>query len=260
MNNQLIKFSVQGGVAEVVLNSPDNLNAMTSVMADEFFAAIESVKVDKSIRLLVVTGEGKAFSAGGNLKMLEDKITMPRKENETYMLDFYRKFLSVYEVEVPVIAAINGHAIGAGLCMSLACDYRFCSNIAKLGVNFAHLGLHPGMGATYFLQRVVGEAQAARLLMSGEIIRADEALRIGLVGEVVENESFLARKRELIDLFLQAGPSTARSTKASLRAAYSSSLSDALIRESIEQGISYASSEFAEGISAAIAKRPAKFV
>ena len=134
-----------------------------------FSPASKSSKQDARLRVVVVRGAGKAFSAGGDLEMLEKKTELSKEENHRRMLTFYNQFLSIRELNVPVIAALNGHAVGAGLCFSLACDVRIAKDGAKLGLNFVRLALHPGMGVTYYLPRILGIDLASELLLAEEL-------------------------------------------------------------------------------------------
>ena len=247
------------GVTVLRLNDPEKRNAMSEDMAEEFLGHIEIMKEDRKLRVVVLTGEGKAFSGGGNLDMLFEKTKKSSEENKELMEKFYKQFLSIRELQVPVIAAINGHAIGAGLCVTLACDIRVAAKEAKLGLNFVRLGLHPGMGATYFLAKIVGRARAAELLYTGKIITADEAAELGLVNHVVEGDSFDALVEDLTKQIATAGPQSVRELKASLEINSTASLPEALTREAQCQALDYAGQEFLEGITAAKEKRMPEF-
>lgn len=118
---------------------------------------------------MVLTGEGRAFSAGGDLAWLRERASSDPRDNVDTMLAFYDRFLCLRSLPVPIIAAINGPAVGAGLCLTLACDLRVAARSAKLGFTFVHLGLHPGMGCTHFLPKIAGPQTAARLLLSGAL-------------------------------------------------------------------------------------------
>lgn len=243
------------GVGTITLNDPENLNAMGEEMAEEFSALIKKLEKDsKQIKVLVLTGAGRAFSAGGNLNMLEDKTKLSPEENRQRMLKFYGDFLGILKVPVPIIAAINGAAVGAGLCLASACDIRICVDSAKLGFTFTKLGLHPGMGATYFLPRLLGDAAAREMMLTGRIIQSDEALRIGLVSKVVVPDNLKQATSDLVQEILQCGPHSISLLLDSLRAP-SLSLEEALQREAITQSYCYAHPEFKEGVRAAIEKR-----
>lgn len=189
------------GVAVLTLDNPDKRNAMTAELTDEFPRAIKEVREDADVRALVLTNSGGVFCAGGDLRTLETQLDWTPEQNRRFMRDFYRAYLSVLHVDVPTIAALNGHAIGAGLAMTLGCDLRFASAQARFGVTFLNLGLHPGMGTTHLLPRAVGYAHAADLILTCRMVDADEALRIGLVSRVLPAdqlaETALATAREI---------------------------------------------------------------
>ena len=255
----LLKLEIHRHRATLTLNDPETRNAMSEAMGEQFVQVIREIQADKSIRVLVLTGAGKAFSGGGHLEMLEAKTRISQDENEALMKGFYANFLSLTDVGVPVLAAINGHAVGAGLCLAMACDIRIASTEAKLGLNFVNLGLHPGMGATFSLPRLVGPAKAAELLYTGAIISAEEGQRIGLVNRAVPPESFLQVVDEMAGQIAAAGPQAVRELKASLRMLSSSNLEECLAREAKCQGADYVGTEFAEGIKAAREKRKPQF-
>lgn len=248
------------GVVVLELNDPDSRNAMSDAMADEFLSRTVSLAQDASLRAVILTGIGSAFSGGGHLDMLFEKTKLDRDENRDLMESFYTRFLSIRSIPVPVIAAINGHAVGAGLCLALGCDIRIAVTEAKLGMNFVLLGLHPGMGATYFLPRLVGVARANELLFAGKIISATEAEKIGLVNHVVAADKLWPTVTELAESIASAGPIAIRQLKASLVHSEGSNLAECLKREADCQAENYAGAEFMEGISAARDKRKAKFV
>lgn len=261
MSAALVERSeLEPGVIQLVLNDPEVRNAMGDEMSEEFHAAINELRLDSSLRVLVLRGAGKAFSAGGNLDMLLAKTKLPPRENRKRMETFYYNFLSLLDLEVPVIAAMNGHAVGAGLCIAMACDIRIAKQGSKLGANFVRLGLHPGMAATYFLPRLVGRAKAAELLYTGRIISADEAHAIGLVNSVVSEDEFDDSVLSLAKEIATSGPEAVRELKLSLRTSERETLREALQREADCQGRNYAGKEFLEGITAAKEKRPAKFL
>jgi enoyl-CoA hydratase len=246
-------------VAKITLNDPDNLNAMGEEMAAEFVALTARLGAEKvKPRALIMTGAGRAFSAGGNLDMLERKTQLAGEENRQLRLKFYHSFLGILKLGVPMIAAINGHAIGAGLCIACACDIRLAARGAKLGVTFTKLGLHPGMGGTYFLPRLVGAAMASELILTGRVIEAEEAQRIGLVSRVTGTEDILSQADALAQEIAACGPESVRQVLESLRVP-ASGLQQALEREALCQSINYASAEFKEGVRAGKEKRKPEF-
>ncbi len=247
------------GVGTITLNDPDNLNAMGEDMAREFTALVERLRPDSSsLSCIILTGAGRAFSAGGDLEMLDRKRGLEGEKNRQLMLSFYGSFLGILKLNVPLIAAINGHAIGAGLCVASACDIRIAAEKAKLGFTFTRLGLHPGMGATYFLPRLLGVGTAMELLLTGRIVEAPEAARIGLISKVVSQESVIKEAQAIAAEIGECGPESVRQVLESVRAG-AASLSHALEREALCQSINYKSAEFAEGVRAAIEKRKPQF-
>src|SRR4051794_24312842 len=148
------------GVALLTLDNPDQRNAMSPAMTGSWVAAIEELRADPTVRAVVVTGEGRAFCSGGDTSWIAGDPDASVDDLRTRMLPFYRAWLSVRSLEVPPIAAVNGAAVGAGLCLALACDMRYAASSARLGAPFVRLGMHPGMAATWLLPEVVGPAAA----------------------------------------------------------------------------------------------------
>jgi enoyl-CoA hydratase/carnithine racemase len=246
--------------AIITLDDQAQLNAMSEKMADDFTATVDSIrpKAD-SLRAIILTGAGKAFSAGGDLQMLLGKTKLSAEENRQRMLKFYNSFLCILELQVPVIAAINGAAIGAGLCVACAADIRIASNNAKFGFTFTKLGLHPGMGATFFVPKVTSPSVASQLLLTGRIIDANEAFRVGLISEVTEPNTLIDSANKIVEELTNTGKESVRQLLLGLRDA-PKTLAEALTRESNNQAINYAGSEFLEGVTATIEKRKAKFI
>ena len=246
-------------LGKITLNDPESLNAMSEGMANEFRGVVQRIKSSPNrLRAIIITGAGRAFSAGGDLAMLKHKTTLSKKENEERMLWFYDSFLSLLDLEIPLIAAINGHAIGAGLCVASACDIRVVASGAKLGFTFVKLGLHPGMGATFVLPQVLGAAAARELLLTGRIIDADEGARLGLVSKVVPADSLLQEAIGIAEEISGNGPECIRQLLVSLRTPILN-LRDALAREALCQSENYAGAEFLEGVEATMAKRKPSF-
>ncbi len=246
------------GIATLTLNDEANLNAMSDEMAQEFAATITSLRGNKSLRAIILTGAGKAFSAGGHLSMLEAKRAKTPEENRTGMLAFYNSFLCMRDLNIPLIAAINGAAVGAGLCVACACDFRVASETTKLGFTFLKLGLHPGMGATYFVPRIVGPSMATELLVTGRVISADEAARIGIVSRVCKVTEVLQEAHSIASEILTCGPDATSQLLQTMRGD-PTELTRALAREALCQSVNYASEEFAEGVASVKDKRSPNF-
>ena len=246
------------GIATLTLNDPDRRNAMGQEMAKAFKSAITEIADDRQLRSLIVTGRGKAFAAGGDLQMLKAKSEFDFETNRQLMLDFYNSFLCLQKLKVPTIAAVNGHAIGAGLCVAMACDFRVFSNLAKLGFTFTKLALHPGMGATLFLPRITGIAVATDLLVSGRLFSADEAMQLGLVRQVVEPDEVITTALNIAQSINSTGPEAIADLLQTLRPS-PDELQMAIEREATQQAHGYAREEFLEGVNATIEKRPPQY-
>src|SRR3954453_20692952 len=179
------------GVVILTLALPDRRNAMTAELTSAWGETIASLRHDRTVRAVVVTGEGTAFCAGGDLSWIGESPDLTVDSIRDRMLPFYRAWLSIRDLEAPSIAAVNGHAVGAGLCLALACDLRYVARGAKLSPPFTQLGMHAGMAATWLLPEAVGLPVARELLFTGRALDADEALRLGLVSGVSEPDTLL---------------------------------------------------------------------
>jgi enoyl-CoA hydratase len=246
------------GVALLVLDQPDLRNAMSDEMTASWVAAVDHLADDPSVRAVVVTGAGKAFCSGGNLAWLASEPDATVDQLRSRMLPFYRAWLSIRRLEVPTIAAINGAAVGAGLCMALACDIRYAARGARMGVPFTRLGIHPGMAGTFLLPDVVGPAAARDLFLTGRMVDADEALGLGLVSRVVERETFLDDVLATASGIVAAAPIATRLTKRALQRGHAS-IETALEWEGLAQPTTLATEDLLEGIAAAQEKRAPVF-
>jgi len=250
------------GVATLTIDDPQRRNAMTAAMGAELSDRCQELAADGELRAVVLTGTPPAFSAGGDLDMLEELARRTRQEAfdaTTTMRSFYDRFLRVAELPVPVIAAINGHAVGAGLCVALAADLRIVAEDAKVGLNFSRLGLHPGMGATWFLPRVLGAERAAAWLYSGALYDGRSAAAQGLALEAVATDEVLPRARSLAREIAGASPVVVRQLKRSLRLSPQLALDASLEQEAAAQAISYGSEDLKEGLAAARDRRTPEF-
>ena len=257
MSYQNIVLSVEDGIGDICLNRPEVRDAMSADMGDEIARAVAELNAHDGLRAVIVRGAGKSFSSGGDLAMLKARSQRPGEENRRGMRAFYLKFLSIRQLHVPSIAAMHGHAIGAGLCFALGCDMRVAATGTKMGVTFVKVGLHPGMGATFLLPRIVGQARAAELLLTGRVIGAEEAERIGLVSAVTDDP--VERARQIAGDIAAAAPVAVSQVKATLRDVGYRSLSEALDREAACQAIDYATADLVEACDAFGEKRKPAF-
>ena len=247
------------GVAVLTLDNPDQRNAMSDEMTASWVAAVDELAADRSVRAVVVTGAGSAFCSGGNTSWIASEPDATVDELRERMLPFYRAWLSIRRLEVPTIAAINGPAIGAGLCLALACDLRYAASGARMGVPFVKLGMHPGMAATYLLPEAVGSAHARDLLLTGRLVEADEALRLGLVSRVLEPGSFHEEVLDVAAGVATTAPIPSRLTKLALADGGHADFESGLQWEAMAQPLTLATEDLQEGIRAAREKRPARF-
>ncbi len=255
-----ISFTVDGGIARITLERPDELNAMSASMGEEIRAAVALVNADESARVCIVSGRGRAFSSGANLKTLGKEAGLA--DQDAVGLGggaaFYRLFLSIRDLRVPSIAAMNGHAIGAGFCFALGADLRVAKSGSKFGMTFVKLGIHPGMAATWNLPRLIGPSRAADLLYTGRTISAEEAFQMGIVNRVA-GEDFDQVVDELAGQIAASGPLAVRSLKDTLRGSFERSIGEAIEMEAERQEATFKSSDAAEGMSAILAKRKPEF-
>jgi len=229
-----ILTDVAAGIATLTLNRPEKLNAYTTEMGDEVTAALRAWRDDAAVRAVIITGAGRGFCAGVDLEHLrahqagQNASAGPRLGEE----DFLKKLpLEMAEYPKPLIAAVNGVAIGVGVTMILPCDIRIAAETAKLGLAFVKLGILPGLGSTHLLPRIVGRAKALELVMSARTLGATEAAECGLVNKVVPAEKLMAEARELAAL-IAANPSAAvAAAKAAIHYGHAHSMADAMKNE-----------------------------
>ncbi len=266
MSEPLLLSERDGDVAVLTFNDPEHRNAMTQAMGEVFAAEVVRLSGDPGLRAVVLTGSGRAFSAGGDLGMIEDRARegaahpgIARRSIRDSMRAFYKLFLSVRDLPCPSIAAIHGAAIGAGFCVALACDIRIVSTRAKLGLNFTRLGLHPGMGATWTLPRLIGPERAAELLYTGRVFEGAEAARMGLASRALETEQVLPAALELAREIASSAPLAVRGVKRALARTLDATLEDQLSFESDEQAGCFESRDVHEGLAAVRERRDARF-
>lgn len=252
---KVTRDTLNKGVAIVTLNSPKNLNAMTAAMGDEFKLALSELSQDNTVRCMILNGEGKAFSAGGDLAFLKERLTTSPATNAEIMKSFYKRFLSIRHVPFPTIASINGHAVGAAACVAMACDIRMMADRAKFGLNFVRIGLTPGMGGSHILGKMTNQQVAARMILTGDLISAEEAVRLGIVLESHPAEELHEKALHMARRIASASPVAVRGAVRSIRLAEEDGLEKALWREAESQAIAYASPDMAEGLRAIISKQ-----
>jgi len=231
---QDILYEVDGYVATITLHRPDKLNAYTTEMGDEVVEAFAAARDDASVRAVILTGAGRAFCAGVDLEHLKAHMAGGNASKKARLgeEDFLRKLpLDLVAFPKPVIAAVNGPAIGVGVTMILPCDVRIAAEGAKFGVTFAKLGLLPGLGSTHLLPKLVGMARALELVLTARVILAPEAAAIGLVNRVVPGESLLPEARAIAAMMAACKPEVLTAAKAALHYGAGATMAEAMRNE-----------------------------
>lgn len=246
-------------IAVVTFDLPEKRNAMSDQMTASWVRCMTALAADPNLSAVVVTGSAPAFSAGGNLDWIVAEKDATVSDLRQRMLGFYRSWLTIRQVEVPTIAAINGHAIGAGLAVAMACDVRYVAREAKLGMPFTHLGLHPGMASTWSLPEVAGLAAARDLLLTGRIVDGDEAVRLGLASQALAADDVLPQAISAAERVSSAAPIASRLATLALRDGGHAGPEEALQWEALAQAVTMTTDDLHEGIAAAAQKRPATF-
>jgi enoyl-CoA hydratase/carnithine racemase len=253
------RYESQDRIGVITLDRPDNRNSMTPELLDAFARASAAARADAGIRALVVTGTGRCFSAGADFKagLQRGGPDAPPAERSYAM---YQPFLSLLEIDVPIIGALNGHAIGGGFGLALVCDLRIAALEGKYGANFVALGLAPGMAISHLLPRLVGPARAAELLFTGRLVDGAEAERLGIVNRAVPSARVLDEALGLARTIADNAPFAVRATKAALRRGWTiADPRDAARAEAVDQATSLATEDAREGMSALLEKRKPAF-
>ena len=263
--SDLVHVSVQrrpdgrDGVVLVALELPERRNAMTEEMTASWGRVMRALRTDRDVRAVVVTGRGRAFCAGGDFSWLGATPDADVASLRRRMMAFYETWLSVLEVPVPVVAAINGAAVGAGLAVALACDIRVAAEDARLAAPFTSLGLHPGMATTYLLRRAAGDTVSRDMLLTGRAFSGSEAVTCGLVSRSVPREAVLHEALAAASQVAQAAPVATALTKAALGPSGPQSLEQALTWEGLAQPVTLAMDDLREGLAAARERRTPDF-
>lgn len=252
-----LRVDVDGPVATLTLDRPESLNALTVGLKAALRAALEEVAATPSIRVVILTGAGRAFCAGQDLAERAEPDAAPL---DVELRERYAPIVrAIRSMDQPVIAAINGVAAGAGASLAFACDLRIAASSARFVLAFGRIGLVPDSGVTWFLPRLVGSARAAEIALVGDPVSAGDALRIGLVSRVVDDGTLLDEARAMASRLAEAAPLAVAATKHALGAAWTGDLEAALEREAELQGRLGATADHAEGLAAFREKRPPRF-
>ena len=257
-------LEVSGRVATFTFKRDDLRNALTgTALAEDILAVADWANRAEGLSALIMTGDGTAFSSGGNVQEMKEKRGLfggsIQQIQDQYRRGIQRIPLAMEAVEIPVIAAVNGPAIGAGFDLACMCDIRLGSTKALFGETFVNLGIIPGDGGAWFLQRLVGYQRAAELTLTGRIISAEEALKLGVLLEVLEPDQLLPRASALAAEIASKPPRAVRMTKRLLKHAQRGSLPDFLDLCACFQGMAHHTEDHAEAINAFLEKRPGRY-
>lgn len=254
-----------GPILTITLNLPEKRNPISDTgMVDTLIAAMEAADRDISVRCVILTGAGTAFSSGGDLKAMRPdagglRAGNPVETRRNYKYGIQRLPLTFQALEVPVVAAVNGPAIGAGLDLATMCDVRIAAESAKFAESFVRLGIIPGDGGAWLLPRIIGFSRATELALTGEMIDAAEALKIGLVSHVVPDTDLMAKAKEIATKIAANPPHAVRMTKRLLREGQTADLKNILELSAAMQSLAHNTRDNDEAITAFIEKRKPEF-
>ncbi|CAN5814074.1 2-(1,2-epoxy-1,2-dihydrophenyl)acetyl-CoA isomerase PaaG [soil metagenome] len=255
-----INVTEDSGIATITLNRPEKLNAFIGHMRRDLAEALEATGSDRAIRVVVVTGAGRAFCAGGDVAFMADLVERQDAEEFSRLLGAARRVvMAIRQLNKPVIGAVNGLASGAGCNLALACDLRIASAEATFSQSFVKLGLHPDWGGTYFLPHLVTPNRACEMFFLGDVMSAEEALRLNLVNRVVAPEDLEAAVRELAKRLRDAPPMSIAAAKQAIYLSQSADLEEMLRYETEAQLRCFESKDGREGIRAFLEKRAPVF-
>jgi enoyl-CoA hydratase/carnithine racemase len=260
MPYEFIDISEDSGIVRITLNRPDKLNAFVGHMRRDLAEALEEAGSDHNVRVVVITGAGRAFCAGGDITFMAQLLERQDAEEFSRLLGSARRVvMAIRQMNKPVIASVNGPASGAGCNLALACDLRIASTNASFSQSFIKIGMHPDWGGTFFLPRLVTPNQACELFFLGEVINADEALRLGIVNRVVSPSELEETTRELAERLRDAPAIPLAAAKQAVYMSDAGDLEEMLRYETETQLRCFESQEAREGMRAFLEKRPPRF-
>ncbi|WP_439816034.1 crotonase/enoyl-CoA hydratase family protein [Zavarzinia sp. CC-PAN008] len=260
-----VLVEIAGPVALVTMNRPEARNALGELAdIDLFVERLTQVSLNRDVRVMILTGAGKAFAAGGNVKDMRDKVGMfgggVGQIRENYKRTVQRLARTLYDVTVPTIAAVNGPAVGQGCDLACLCDIRIAGESAKFSVPFLKLGLVPGDGGSWLLPRVVGRSRAAELFFTGDMLDAKTAVEWGLASRVVADDQLMAEARKLAEKIATMPPDVLRMTKRLLRQADEATFDQVQDASAAMQAIAHTTEDHREAIDAFFEKRDGRYV
>jgi len=250
-------------VVTITLNRPDTRNALSGDLIDGLIDALEKANKDKNVGCVILTGAGKSFSSGGNLQEIKNMTTkdnMSQSQLEKwYRFGIQKIPLTMNAIDVPIVAAVNGHAIGAGNDLCTMCDIRIAGEDAKFSESFLRIGIIPGDGGSWFLPKIIGLSRAAEMILTCDVLDAKKALNWGLVSQVVKNEELIIQAKEIANKIASQPPEASRRAKRLLRMSQNVSLDNALEMAASQQSILQMMDDHREALDALIEKRKPKY-
>jgi 2-(1,2-epoxy-1,2-dihydrophenyl)acetyl-CoA isomerase len=257
---EMIAVSIEGPVGTITLNRPDKLNALTVEMVEDMASAVRLLSAAEAVRVIVITGAGKAFCSGADVGLLRDLITRGDEATGRRLVDSLRAVAhGIREAPQPVVAAVNGVAAGGGANLALACDMRIAADSAQIGQVFMKIGLHPDFGGTYYLPRLVGASKALELILGAELVGAPELLRLGIVNRVVPAAELADATHAWARQIAAAPPLAVRRAKRAVYQSERTTLDEMLDYELDAQLACFRSADGKEGIAAFFEKRTPHF-
>lgn len=255
-----VLIDIDGPVATLTLNRPDRLNSFLGSMRDEIGDGLDELGARDEVRVVVITGAGRAFCAGADVGYLASLVEAGEIDEASELVEAGRRVVrAIVDMPKPVIAALNGPAAGGGANLALACDLRVASERASIGQTFNRIGLHPDWGGTYFVPRLVGPARAAELFFLADMVEAREAERIGLFNRVVPHDELMAHVRAMADTLAAKPALSLRLAKEALRRTRDATLDEMLDFEVDAQRRCFESADALEGTRAFVEKRTPQF-
>lgn len=253
---ETLKYEVKNGIAYIVINRPQLMNALSVEVLDELMAAFDAADKDPEAKIVILTGEGRAFAAGADISQM---LELTGIEGQEMMKHGARVMNFIESIRKPVIAAVNGFALGGGCELAMACDIRIASEKARFGLPEVNLGVIPGFGGTQRLPRLIGKGMGKYLIMTGEYINADEAYRLGLVEKVVAPEALMSACEAIAGKIMKKAPIAIKTAKSVINNGIMLDLAAGVALEGEACGIPFSSEDRIEGMTAFLEKREARF-
>jgi enoyl-CoA hydratase/carnithine racemase len=254
-----LRFSVANGIARIVLDRPERMNAFTFAMIDSWAEALVQCRSDERVKVVLVTGVGKAFCSGGDIVEMGERLDQPPEQRKAELAQRIQRIpLALEDLDKPVIAAVNGVATGAGMDLALMCDIRYAALSARFAETYVKVGLVPGAGGAHYLPRLVGLAKAMELFLTGEFVDAKEALRLGIVNKVFPDDQLMSASEALARTLADASAPSVRLIKRALGQSLRNDLRTNLDLVSSHYAVATSTAEHRAAVQAFIAKRGEK--